>query len=84
MSARRGPAAAGLGVALAVLLGGCASVGIGISLPFPGGSVGVGVDSSGRVGGGVAVGSGPVSVGVGGRTRLPPAAPEAPASAPER
>lgn len=80
----RTPVAAALGVALAATLAGCASVGIGIALPFPGGSIGVGVDSSGQVGGGVAVGSGPVSVGVGGTARLPPKAPDAPASAAKR
>jgi len=68
-------------LSLVATLASCTSVGVGVSLPFPGGSVGVGVDSSGRVGGGVYVGSGPVSVGVGGTAQLPPLAPPTPASA---
>jgi hypothetical protein len=74
----------GLLMSLVVVFGlvGCASVGIGVSLPIPGlGSVGIGVDSNGQVGGGVSIGTGGVSVGVGGSGRLPQA-PAAPASAP--
>jgi hypothetical protein len=67
-------------LALSLLLTACTSLGVGFSLPFPGGSVGVGVDSSGRVGGGVSVGSGPVKVGVGGTAQLPPPAPSAPSA----
>jgi hypothetical protein len=67
------------GALLAALLAGCSSVHIGIGLPIPGiGSIGVGSD--GRVSGGVNVGTGAVSVGVGGTTQLPRSA-EAPASA---
>lgn len=58
---------------LAAGLAGCTSVGVGIALPIPGvGSVGVSVDSSGRVGGGVSVGTGGVHVGIGGTAQLPP------------
>ena len=61
---------------------GCANFSIGIGLPIGGiGGVGVSVGSDGRVGGSVGVGTGPVSVGVGGSTQLPPAA-EPAASAP--
>lgn len=64
------------------LLAGCANFSIGIGLPIGGfGGVGVSVGSDGRVGGTVGVGSGPVSVGVGGSTQLPPPA-EPAASAP--
>lgn len=60
-------------VLLATWLAGCTSVGVGIALPIPGvGSVGVSVDSSGRVGGGVSVGTGGVHVGIGGTAQLPP------------
>ena len=63
-------------------LAGCANFSIGLGLPIGGlGSVGVAVGSDGRVGGGVSVGSGPVSVGVGGSTQLP-RRPEKSASAP--
>ena len=55
--------------ALAAALAGCA-VGVGFSLPIPGGAVGVSVDSSGRVGGGVTVGGPHVGVTIGGSTRL--------------
>jgi hypothetical protein len=70
-------------------MAGCANFSIGIGLPIGGiGGVGVSVGSDGRVGGSVGVGSGPVTVGVGGSTTLPapsagPAA-SAPASAPAR
>lgn len=77
-ASRFAAAAAALGPSL--LLAGCTSVGLGVSLLFPGGRVGVGVDGSGRVGGGVSVGSGPASVGVGGTAQLPPPAPSEPAS----
>jgi hypothetical protein len=50
----------------------CSSVGVGVSIPIGGiGSIGVGASSDGRVSGGVAVGRGGVSVGVGGSGRLP-------------
>jgi hypothetical protein len=54
-------------------LAACSSVGVGIGIPIPGvGAVSVGVDSGGRVGGSVPVGTGGVSVGVGGTAQLPP------------
>ena len=72
---------------LAVLgLSACSSIGLGISLPIGGiGSIGVGVAGDGRVSGGVAVGRGGASVGVGGTADLPrsvptPAQPAASAS----
>jgi len=50
---------------LAVLMGGCSSVGLGVSVPLiPGVSIGVGVGSGG-VNAGVSAGRGPVSAGVG-------------------
>lgn len=61
-------------VAAAVVAGltACSSVGFGVSFPIGGvGGVGVGVSSDGRVGGSVGVGTGNVSVGVGGSTTLP-------------
>lgn len=62
----------GLLAAGTAVLAACTSVGVGISLPIPGvGSITVGGDSSGRVGGGVNVGVGGVSVGVGGSGQLP-------------
>ena len=65
-------------------LAGCANFSIGIGLPIGSiGGLGVSVDSDGRVGGTVGVGTGPVSVGVGGSTQLPPPA-EPAASAPRR
>ncbi len=65
-------------------LAGCANFSIGIGLPIGGfGGVGVSVGSDGRVGGTVGVGTGPVSVGVGGSTQLPASADPA-ASAPAR
>jgi hypothetical protein len=71
--------------ASAAVLAACTSVGVGISVPIPGvGSVQVGGDSSGRVGGGVNVGVGGVSVGVGGSGQVPrrkDGTPEAPATA---
>ncbi|MFN0183623.1 MAG: hypothetical protein ACKVQR_07400 [Aquabacterium sp.] len=66
-------------VLAAAATAGCAA-GVGFSIPVGSiGSIGVGVDSEGRVTGGVAVGRGGVSVGVGGSTTLPraPAASEA-------
>lgn len=66
------------------ILAGCANFSIGIGLPIGGiGGVGVSVGSDGRVGGTVGVGSGPVSVGVGGSTQLPPPT-EPAASAPPK
>jgi hypothetical protein len=60
----------------------CSSIGLGISIPVGGiGSIGVGVGSDGRVNGGVVVGRGGVSVGVGGTADLPRRAPEPAASA---
>ena len=54
-----------VGVAAAVLLGGCAA-GVGISVPLiPGVSLGVGVGSGGRAQVGIGTGVGPVGVGVG-------------------
>ena len=84
--------AAGMGILLCMkrgatvlavsALAGCANFSIGLGLPVGGlGSVGVSVGSDGRVGGSVSVGSGPVSVGVGGSTQLP-RSPEKTASAP--
>lgn len=50
---------------LAALIGGCSSVGIGVSVPLiPGVAIGVGVGSGG-VNAGVSAGRGPVSAGVG-------------------
>ncbi|MDO9073478.1 MAG: hypothetical protein Q7U73_09440 [Rubrivivax sp.] len=78
----RGVAAWALAAAIATLAG-CANFSIGLGLPIGGlGGVGVSVGSDGRVGGGVAVGRGPVSVGVGGSTQLPPA--KTAASAPQQ
>ncbi len=58
--------------ALVVLLAGCTGVQIGLGLPIGYiGGVGVTLGSDGRVGGSVGVGSGGVSVGVGGSTQLP-------------
>lgn len=64
-------------LSLSVLaLSACSSIGLGISLPIGGfGSIGVGVGSDGRVSGGVAVGRGGASVGVGGTADLPRPAP---------
>ncbi len=59
------------GAALAVAtLGGCASLGLGVSVPL-GRAAGVGVSlgSDGQVGVGLGVGRGGVSVGVGGTTQ---------------
>jgi hypothetical protein len=68
-------------VAAALVMAGCANFSIGIGLPIGSiGGVGVSVGSDGRVGGTVGVGTGPVSVGVGGSTQLPPP-PEPAASA---
>jgi hypothetical protein len=54
------------------------STGVGISFPIgPFGSIGVGVDSNGRVGGSVGVGVGPATVSVGTSGQLPPSAPKA-------
>ena len=65
-------------------LAGCANFSVGLGLPIGGlGGVGVSVGSDGRVGGTVGVGTGPVSVDVGGSTQLPPPA-EPAASAPQR
>jgi hypothetical protein len=59
----------------AAALAGCGTAGISLSIPVGGfGGVSVGVDSSGRVGGGVGVGRGGVSVGVGGTAQLPSSA----------
>lgn len=70
--------------AAVIALTGCASFSIGIGLPIGGiGGVGVSVGSDGRVGGSVGVGTGPVSVGVGGSTQLPPPR-EPAASAPQQ
>ncbi len=67
----------GAGLLAAAVLAGCAA-GAGISIPIGRvGSIGVGVDSDGRVSGGVAVGRGGVTVGVGGAAQLP----QTPASA---
>ena len=56
----------------AATLGGCASLGVGVSVPL-GRAAGVGVSlgSDGQVGFGLGVGRGGVSVGVGGSTQLP-------------
>ena len=79
----RGLAALAVTAALSALAG-CANFSIGIGLPIGGiGGVGVSVRSDGRVGGTVGVGTGPVSVGVGGSTQLPPPA-ESAASAPPK
>lgn len=79
----RGTAVVGLAVAAAAFAG-CANFSIGLGLPIGGiGGVGVSVGSDGRVGGTVGVGTGPVSVGVGGSAQLPPPA-EPAASAPKR
>ncbi len=57
----------------ALVLAGCTSVGIGLSLPIGGlGGISIGVGSDGRVSGGVSVGSGAVSVGVGGTAQMLP------------
>ena len=65
----------------AAALSGCASLGLGVSLPLGrAAGVGVSIDSGGQIGVGVGVGRGGVQVGVGGTTRLP-ARPEAAASA---
>ncbi len=67
-------------VALGLLmLAGCTSVGIGLSLPIGGlGGISIGMGSDGRVSGGVSVGSGGVNVGVGGTAQmLPPQDPPA-------
>ncbi len=70
--------------AVTAALAGCANFSIGIGLPIGGiGGVGVSVGSDGQVGGVVGVGTGNVSVGVGGSTQLPPRADPA-ASAPAR
>ena len=59
---------------------GCASVGLGISLPIGrAGGVGVSLGGDGQVGVGVGVGSGPVQVGAGGTVHRPKA-PESAAS----
>ena len=61
------------GAAMAtVALGGCASLGVGVSVPL-GRAAGVGVSlgSDGQVGFGLGVGRGGVNVGVGGSTQLP-------------
>ncbi|MBA4178812.1 MAG: hypothetical protein C0505_19990 [Leptothrix sp. (in: Bacteria)] len=69
-------------VAAMALLAGCANFSIGIGLPIGGiGGVGVSVGSDGRVDGSVAVGTGPVTVGAGVSTQLPPAEPAASAPA---
>lgn len=72
-------------VGAVAVLAGCANMttGIGISLPIGGfGSIGVGVNSNGTVGGSVGVGAGPATVSVGTSGQLPSAAPaSAPASA---
>jgi hypothetical protein len=63
-----------------VFITGCSnmSTGVGISFPIgPFGSIGVGVDSNGRVGGSVGVGVGPATVSVGTSGQLPPSAPKA-------
>lgn len=61
-----------LAVLAAAGLAGCASVGVGVSVPIGGPfSVGVGVGSDGRVGGSVGAGVGGVGVNVGGSTQLP-------------
>lgn len=66
----------------ALALAGCATAGVSFSIPVGGfGGVSVGVDSAGRVGGSVGVGSGGVGVSVGGSGQLPRSA-DAPASAP--
>lgn len=53
-------------------LAGCAGVQVGVGLPIGRiGGVGVSVGSDGRVSGTVGVGSGGVSVGVGGSAQLP-------------
>lgn len=58
--------------AVAALLAGCTGVHIGVGLPIGHiGGVGVSVGSDGRVSGSVGLGSGGVSVGVGGSTQLP-------------
>lgn len=60
-------------------LSGCANMttGIGISFPIgPFGSVGVGVNSNGTVGGSVGVGVGGATVSVGTSGQLPPSAPK--------
>ena len=61
------------GTALAAAtLGGCASLGVGVSVPLGrAAGVGVSVGSDGQVGVGLGVGRGGVSVGVGGSTQLP-------------
>jgi hypothetical protein len=69
-------------VLCAAALAGCATAGISFSIPIGGfGGVSIGVDSAGRVGGSVGVGSGGVGVSVGGSGQLPRSA-DAPASAP--
>jgi hypothetical protein len=63
-----------------VFVTGCSnmSTSVGISFPIgPFGSIGVGVDSNGRVGGSVGVGVGPATVSVGTSGQLPASAPKA-------
>ena len=70
--------------AVGAVLAGCANFSIGIGLPIGNiGGVGVSIGSDARVGGTVGVGTGPVTVGVGGSAQLPPAA-EPAASATQR
>ena len=80
--ARPGRSAGALAALLALV--GCSGISIGIGLPIGGfGGVGVSVGSDGRVRGSVGVGSGGVSVGVGGSAQLPkPNEPAASAPAP--
>ncbi len=63
-----------------IFVTGCSnmSTGVGINFPLgPFGSIGVGVDSNGRVGGSVGVGVGPATVSVGTSSQLPASAPKA-------
>ena len=54
------------------LLSGCAGIHIGVGLPIGHiGGVGISIGSDGRVSAGVGVGSGGVTVGVGGSAQLP-------------
>jgi hypothetical protein len=57
---------------LLVALAGCSGISVGIGLPIGGfGGVGVSVGSDGRVSGSLGVGTGGVSMGVGGTAQLP-------------
>lgn len=80
--ARLGSGAGALAVVLSLV--GCSGISIGIGLPIGGfGSVGVSLGGDGRVSGSVGVGSGGVSVGVGGSAQLPkPSQPAASAPPP--